>query len=84
MTTPVEFKLTAHDGPGQTILIDKDRTYGSMNFEGQVPAPTLRVTEGDLVRFTLTNAGAMQHSIDFHAAQTPWSKNYQAVDPGRR
>jgi nitrite reductase (NO-forming) len=82
VTTPVEFKLTAHDGPGQTILIDKDRTYGSMNFEGQVPAPTLRVTEGDVVRFTLTNAGAMQHSIDFHAAQTPWSKNYQAVDPG--
>lgn len=81
-TTPVEFKLTAHDGPGQTILIDKDRTYGSMNFEGQVPAPTLRVTEGDVVRFTLTNAGSMQHSIDFHAAQTPWSKNYQAVDPG--
>ena len=37
---------------------------------------------GDVVRFTLTNAGAMQHSIDFHAAQTPWSKNYQAVDPG--
>lgn len=81
-TTPVEFKLTAHDGPGQTILIDRDRTYGSMNFEGQVPAPTLRVTEGDVVRFTLTNAGSMQHSIDFHAAQTPWSKNYQAVDPG--
>ena len=82
VTTPVEFKLTAHDGPGQTVLIDKDRTYSSMNFEGQVPAPTLRVTEGDVVRFTLTNAGAMQHSIDFHAAQTPWSKNYQAVDPG--
>ena len=80
--TPVEFKLTAHDGPGQTILIDRERTYASMNFEGQVPAPTLRVTEGDVVRFTLTNAGSMQHSIDFHAAQTPWSKNYQAVDPG--
>jgi nitrite reductase (NO-forming) len=25
----------------------------------------------------------MQHSIDFHAAQTPWDKNYQPVDPGK-
>ena len=82
VVTPVEFKLTAHDGPGQAILINADTTYNSMNFDGQVPAPTLRVTEGDVVRFTLTNAGAIPHSIDFHAAQTPWSKNYQEVAAG--
>ncbi len=82
VVAPVEFKLTAHDGPGQEILIKADTTYNSMNFDGQVPAPTLRVTEGDVVRFTLTNAGAIAHSIDFHAAQTPWSKNYQEVPAG--
>jgi nitrite reductase (NO-forming) len=82
VVAPVEFKLTAHDGPGQEILIKADTTYNSMNFDGQVPAPTLRVTEGDVVRFTLTNAGAIGHSIDFHAAQTPWSKNYQEVPAG--
>lgn len=82
VVAPVEFKLTAHDGPGQAILIKADTSYNSMNFDGQVPAPTLRVTEGDVVRFTLTNAGALGHSIDFHAAQTPWSKNYQEVPAG--
>jgi nitrite reductase (NO-forming) len=82
LARPFEFKLTAHDGDGQAILIDKDRSYNSMNFDGQVPAPTLRLTEGDTVRFTLTNDGTLSHSIDFHAAQTPWSKNYQEVKPG--
>jgi nitrite reductase (NO-forming) len=82
LTTPVEFTLTAHDGPGQTILINANQPYNSMNFDGQVPAPTLRLTEGDVVRFTLRNAGSMSHSIDFHAAQTPWSTNYQAVKAG--
>jgi nitrite reductase (NO-forming) len=53
-----------------------------MNFAGQVPAPTLRVTEGDTVRFTLTNRGAIPHSIDFHAARTPWDKNYKTIAAG--
>lgn len=80
-TTPIVFNLESFDGPGQSIQIATDRTYSSMNFAGQVPAPTLRVTEGDTIRFTLTNRGAMPHSIDFHAAQTAWSKNYQVVNP---
>jgi nitrite reductase (NO-forming) len=80
--TPVVFDLESFDGPGQAIRIASDRTYQSMNFAGQVPAPTLRVTEGDTIRFTLTNRGTIPHSIDFHAAQTAWSRNYQTVAPG--
>jgi nitrite reductase (NO-forming) len=84
LSTPVEFKLTSNDGPGQTILIARspDTAYGSMNFDGQVPAPTLRITEGDTVHFTLTNQGMLAHSIDFHAAQIAWSRVYQEVAPG--
>jgi nitrite reductase (NO-forming) len=82
LSSPVEFTLTARDGDGQAILIDADHVYNSMNFNSQVPAPTLRLTEGDTVHFTLTNEGSLSHSIDFHAAQTPWSKNYQEVKPG--
>jgi len=81
---PVEFNLTSNDGPSQTILIARspDKAYRSMNFGGQVPAPTLRITEGDTVHFTLTNQGTMPHSIDFHAAQIAWSRAYQEVAPG--
>ena len=80
---PIDFRLVSRDGPAETIQVAPDRAYASMNFDGQVPAPTLRVTEGDTVRFTLRNEGQMAHSIDFHAAQTPWSKNYQPVGPGK-
>jgi FtsP/CotA-like multicopper oxidase with cupredoxin domain len=84
LSTPVEFNLTSNDGPSQTILIARspDKAYRSMSFGGQVPAPTLRITEGDTVHFTLTNQGSMPHSIDFHAAQIAWSRAYQEVAPG--
>jgi nitrite reductase (NO-forming) len=84
LSAPVEFNLTSNDGPSQTILIARspDKAYRSMNFGGQVPAPTLRITEGDTVHFTLTNQGTMPHSIDFHAAQIAWSRVYQEVAPG--
>jgi nitrite reductase (NO-forming) len=84
LTTPVAFSLTSYDGASQTILIARspDKAYGSMNFGGQVPAPTLRVTEGDTVHFTLTNQGTLPRSIDFHAAQIAWSRVYQEVAPG--
>jgi nitrite reductase (NO-forming) len=81
--TPVEFSLESFDGPGQTILIAPGKTYNSMNFAGQVPAPTLRVSQGQVVHFTLTNRGTIPHSIDFHAARTPWDKNYQTVPAGQ-
>jgi nitrite reductase (NO-forming) len=83
-TSPIVFELTSNDGPGETILISAEpaTAYQSMNFGRQVPAPTLRVTEGDTVHFTLTNQGQMPHSIDFHAAQVAWSKDYQEVAPG--
>lgn len=80
----IPFSLTSNDGPDETILIatNPPTPYQSMNFGRQVPAPTLRVTEGDTVRFTLANQGQMPHSIDFHAAQTAWSRNYQEIAPG--
>jgi nitrite reductase (NO-forming) len=58
--------------------------YQVWTFNGTTPGPVIRVKLGDTVRFTLTNDTTigMQHSIDFHAALTPWDKNYQPVDPG--
>ncbi len=80
----VPLALEASEGDAELIQISADKSYQSMNFNGQVPAPTLRVTEGDQVRFSLTNKGFLPHSIDFHAAQTPWSKNYQSIAPGQK
>ncbi len=53
-------------------------------YDGTVPGPVLHVNLGDKVTFTLINDGALQHSIDFHAAQTPWDKNYVSINPGEK
>ncbi len=53
-------------------------------YDGTVPGPVLHVNLGDTVKFTLINDGQIQHSIDFHAAQTAWNKNYVSVNPGEK
>jgi nitrite reductase (NO-forming) len=57
--------------------------YNSFTFEGTVPGPVLHLKQGDEVNFTLSNEAAEGHSIDFHAAQTPWDKNYVTIPPGQ-
>lgn len=65
------------------IEIAKDTYYQGWTFDGTVPGPVLRVKQGDKVHFTLVNKDPnMAHSIDFHAAQTAWNKNYIDIPPG--
>ncbi len=65
------------------ISIAPGVAYHAYTFNGSVPGPVLRVRQGQTIHFTLTNDGAMPHSIDFHSAQTPWDVNYQPVAPGK-
>lgn len=65
------------------ISIAPDVAYHAWTFNGTVPGPILRVRQGQTVHFTLINDGAMPHSIDFHAAQTPWNVNYQDIPAGK-
>ena len=45
--------------------------YNAMTFSGQIPGPTLRVTQGDVVHMTLTipSDEPTQHGNDMHASQ---------------
>jgi nitrite reductase (NO-forming) len=74
-----EITLTVED---KTMEIAPGVPYETWTFNGTVPGPILRVRQGDQVKFTLINKSPMEHSIDFHAAQTAWNVNYQAVKPG--
>jgi nitrite reductase (NO-forming) len=65
------------------ISIAPDIAYHAWTFNGTVPGPVIRVRQGQTVHFTLVNDGNMPHSIDFHAAQTPWNVNYQDVPAGK-
>lgn len=80
---------------GQTVreyrIIAMDRNlevmpgvfYPAWAFNGQVPGPTLRCTEGDLVRVHFHNAGAHQHSIHFHGFHPANMDGvFEQIDPG--
>lgn len=52
-------------------------------FDGSVPGPTLRVNQGDTIRFTLHNRDPkMEHGLDFHAGSMDPATYHRAVDPG--
>ncbi len=65
------------------VAIAPNVAYHAWTFNGTVPGPVIRVRQGQTINFTLVNQGSMPHSIDFHAAQTPWNVNYQPVPVGK-
>jgi nitrite reductase (NO-forming) len=68
-----------------TIPIDNKGTmYKAWTFDGAIPGPVVRVTQGDTVEFTLINdkANKNSHSIDFHAAQVDVVSDFGPIKPG--
>lgn len=63
---------------------NKGTMYRAWTFDGQVPGPVVRVTEGDVVEFTLINekANKNSHSIDFHAARVDLLNEFESIKPG--
>jgi manganese oxidase len=58
-----EFAVTAVE---HEIEIAPGVVFPAWSYNGRVPGPTLRVTEGDLVRIHFANAGTHRHSMHFH------------------
>ena len=76
----VEFNLT---GESVDLPIMGGKSYSAMTFNGQVPGPTLRVTQGDVVKMTLTipDDEFTPHGNDMHASQMS-STHFDSVNPG--
>ncbi len=75
----VEFNLT-----GESVEMPYlGGTFNAMTFSQQIPGPTLRVTQGDVVKMTLTiPAGEFRgHGNDMHASQIS-SLNFDSINPG--
>ena len=57
--------------------------YHTWAFDGHgAPGPIIHVREGQTVEMTLTNGGAIPHSIDFHAARIAPNVAFRNVAPG--
>src|SRR5918994_949426 len=58
-----EYELVAED---REIEVAPGVFYPAWTYNGQVPGPTIRCTEGDRIRVRFTNKGTHSHSIHFH------------------
>ena len=65
-----------------TVEIAPGVKYAAWGFEGGVPGPIVHVRQGQTVKMTLTNGGAIPHSIDFHAARIAPNQAFRDVNPG--
>jgi nitrite reductase (NO-forming) len=76
----VEVQLTAQS---VDLPIMGGGKYHAMTFNGQVPAPTIRATQGDIIKMTLTvpSTELTAHGNDMHASQIS-AGNFGAVKPG--
>jgi FtsP/CotA-like multicopper oxidase with cupredoxin domain len=79
-----EYELVAVD---REIEIAPGIFFPAWTYNGQVPGPTLRATEGDRVRVTFVNQGSHPHTIHFHGWHPPemdGSLPAHEVQPGGR
>jgi nitrite reductase (NO-forming) len=66
-----------------TISIAPGVKYAAWAWAGGAPGPIIHVRQGQLVHVTLTNNGAIPHSVDFHAARVAPDKDFTDVFPGK-
>ncbi len=59
-----EFTIIAEDDKVQEI--SPGVFFNVWTFNGTVPGPTIRATEGDIVRINFINNGSKEHTIHFH------------------
>jgi len=76
----VKVQMTLKD---MVVEIAPGVTYNTWAFDGHgAPGPVVHVRQGQTVEMTLTNGGAIPHSIDFHAARIAPNVAFADVAPG--
>jgi nitrite reductase (NO-forming) len=64
-----------------TVQIAPGIKYSAWAWAGGAPGPVIHVRQGQTVDITLTNKGAIPHSIDFHAARVAPNIYFKDVNP---
>jgi manganese oxidase len=82
-TTLREFTLVASDDKIKEI--SPGVFYNVWMFNGTVPGPTIRATEGDLVRINFINNGSKSHTIHTHGIhEAEMDGVFESIGPGGR
>ncbi|ABD11878.1 copper oxidase [Frankia sp. B2] len=75
-----EYKIFAMD---KEIEIAQGVTFPAWTYNGTVPGPVIRATEGDLLRVRFTNGSMHPHTIHFHGIHPANMDGvFEIVDPG--
>jgi len=78
--TQREYTLTAFD---REIQVAKGVTFPAWTFNGTVPGPTIRCTEGDRLVIHFRNEGTMPHTVHLHGIhQADMDGVFEIVPPG--
>lgn len=76
-----EFTIIAEDD--KMMEVAPGVFYNVWTFNGTVPGPTIRATEGDLVRIHFINNGAKEHTMHFHGIhESQFDGVFEPVGPG--
>ena len=82
-TTLREFTLVASDDKVKEI--SPGVFYNVWMFNGTVPGPTIRATEGDLIRINFINNGSKSHTIHTHGIhEAEMDGVFETIGPGGR
>jgi FtsP/CotA-like multicopper oxidase with cupredoxin domain len=77
-----EYEMVAVD---REIEVAPGVWFPAWTYNGQVPGPTLRCTEGDVLRIRFSNAGSHAHTIHFHGTHpTEMDGVFPDVKPGQQ
>ena len=75
-----EYDLIAYD---RRIEVAQGVHFDAWTYNGTVPGPIIRATEGDLLRVKFTNGGSHPHTIHFHGIHPAGMDGvFQIVEPG--
>jgi FtsP/CotA-like multicopper oxidase with cupredoxin domain len=76
-----EFTLVASDDLVKEV--SPGVSYNVWTFNGTVPGPTIRATEGDIVRINFVNNGSMSHSLHLHGVHPANMDGvFEMISPG--
>jgi manganese oxidase len=76
-----EFTLVASDNLVKEV--SPGVSYNVWTFNGTVPGPTIRATEGDMVRINFVNNGSMSHSLHLHGVHPANMDGvFEMISPG--
>lgn len=74
-----ELEIIAED---RLIEVGHDVLFEAWTYNGTVPAPIIRATEGDILRIHFQNATGHAHSLHFHGAHRPEMDGWEPIPPG--